>query len=118
MNHMEDDVSNRTRNSQSDGIQEREFDMTKCTGGRARFYGDHYGETNPNGKKRECVACIANNFGKYEWKKMDKVRVNVKLEKAPKKPRNWCPRCGIHLCIGKCFQDYHTKSLEHLDHGL
>ena len=33
MNHMEEDVSNRTLNSQSDGLHERGFDVSKCTGG-------------------------------------------------------------------------------------
>ena len=67
-NRTKEDVSNRTRNSQSDGLHEREFGMTRCTGGRARFYGEHYGGMNPDGKKRECSVWMANNFRKYRRK--------------------------------------------------
>ena len=117
MNHMDQDVSHRTRNTSSDGRQDRTFDTDTCSGPRSRFYGDHYSEMNPNGKKSECVVCRANNFGVYVWKRRKEGGEKFKMKKAPGKPRNWCKRCGIHLCVGKCFEDYHTKQIEHLDTG-
>ena len=26
------------------------------------------------------------------------------------KPMFWCPKCDMHLCIGKCFEVFHTRS--------
>jgi len=26
-----------------------------------------------------------------------------------KKITTWCPRCQVHLCVGKCFELYHTR---------
>ena len=117
-NNMDQDVSNRTRRSQNDDDQAREFDADKCTGSRARFVGDHFPSIHPSRKQRECVVCRANNFGKYIWMRRKKDGEKVKVKKPPSKPRQWCERCGVHLCVGKCFEDYHKKSIEHLDHGL
>ena len=62
--------------------------------------------------------CQANNFRKYIWMRRKKDGEKVKVKKPPSKPRQWCERCGVHLCVGKCFEDYHKKSIEHLGHGL
>ena len=117
-NNMDQDVSNRTRRAQNDDDQAREFDADKCTGSRCRFVGDHFPSLHPSGKQGECIVCRANNFGKYIWMRRKKDGHKIKVKKPPSKPRQWCERCGVHLCVGKCFEDYHKKSIEHLDHGL
>ncbi len=26
-----------------------------------------------------------------------------------KKIKTWCPKCNVHLCVGKCFEAYHSR---------
>ena len=27
-----------------------------------------------------------------------------------KKIKTWCPKCNVHLCLGSCFEQYHTMA--------
>ena len=48
-------------------------------------------------KHKRCVVCsnkISSNTGK----------------RCDKKTQNFCPKCQVFLCLGKCFETYHTQT--------
>ena len=50
----------------------------------------------------------------YSSQKREHCRVCAKQLKSNGKPkdtkiRTYCPKCNVHLCIGQCFEIYHTK---------
>ena len=50
----------------------------------------------------------------YSSQKRDRCRVCAKQLKSNGKPkdtkiRTYCSKCNVHLCIGQCFEIYHTK---------
>ena len=60
---------------------------------------------------------LPTTLAKYVWARRKEDGPVIKMKKAPSKPRHWCAKCEVHLCVGKCFERYHKGSIEHLDHG-
>lgn len=59
-----------------------------------RLLGKHFPYTKPN--RSWCVVC-------YQNKTPTGARKDTKT-------RVFCPKCGVYLCIGECFEFYHTRS--------
>lgn len=68
-------------------------------------------------KQGPCVVCQADNFGVYVYEKRTKDGPQVRVKKPAPKPAMWCPICKVHLCIGDCFQRFHSSMIEHYDYG-
>lgn len=56
-----------------------------------RLIGKHFAYKNT--KQGRCRVCSQKKNGKKDTK-----------------TQNYCQKCGIFLCIGQCFEDFHTKS--------
>ena len=54
--------------------------------------------------RKRCAVCA--------YKKTVPYKRNVPKNKqyTNKKIKTWCPKCEVHLCIGKCFESYHTRA--------
>ena len=54
--------------------------------------------------RKRCAVCA--------YKKTVPYKRNVPKNKQykNKKIKTWCPKCEVHLCIGKCFESYHTRA--------
>jgi len=61
-----------------------------------RLQGKHFPYQSVN--RRRCVVCA------YK-----KVTPNGSSHRGTK-THNWCPKCEKHLCLGKCFELYHTRT--------
>ena len=69
------------------------FRGRRPTEGHARLTGKHFLYRTDEGGR--CHVCAK----------------QVKANGKPKdiKVRLYCPKCEVHLCIGECFEIYHTK---------
>ena len=61
-----------------------------------RLVGKHF--LHHSAVRKRCAVCSAR-----------KVTPEGKICK-DKKIKTWCPKCQTHLCIGNCFQLYHTRT--------
>ena len=61
----------------------------------SRLTGKHFPYRSP--QRKHCGVCA--------YKKVHSKGTKVK----DKKISTWCPKCEVHLCIGSCFQLYHTR---------
>ena len=54
--------------------------------------------------RKRCAVCA--------YKKALPYRRNIPKSKqyTEKKIKTWCPKCEVHLCVGKCFELYHTRT--------
>ena len=50
----------------------------------------------PDGGRRQCAVCFSRQSGSYR-----KSRINT-----------WCAACGVGLCIGRCFRNFHNINEE------
>ena len=60
----------------------------KTVSSETRLTGKHF--CYKNSKRQRCVVC--------SYKKKDR------------KTQNYCPKCKVHVCLGKCFELYHTQT--------
>lgn len=60
----------------------------KTVSSETRLTGKHFSYKNP--KRQRCIVC--------SYKKKDQ------------KTQNYCPKCKVHVCLGKCFELYHTQT--------
>ena len=58
---------------------------------RVRFSGRHFIDWIPDIKPLKCAVCCGKS-GNF----------------AGSRVRTWCPDCGVRLCVGQCFRDFHT----------
>jgi len=67
----------------------------KPTKGNIHLHGKHF--LYNSGIRARCRVCAkqVKNNGKHKDTKV----------------RTYCQKCEIHLCIGKCFEIYHTKCM-------
>jgi len=58
---------------------------------RVRLSGRHFIDWIPDKRRLKCAVCIgkSGNFA-GSW------------------VRTWCPDCGVGLCVGQCFRNFHT----------
>ncbi|CAG2200909.1 unnamed protein product [Mytilus edulis] len=54
----------------------------------------HFLDVIPDGKRRKCVKC--SGYNKYR-----KSRIST-----------WCSVCGVGLCVGRCFREFHSYGQE------
>ena len=47
--------------------------------------------------RKRCMVCVYKKQSPRSKKYKDK------------KIKTWCPKCNVHLCIGKCFEAYHVR---------
>lgn len=52
----------------------------------------HFSEVIPDKKRKKCQVCAQTRDQGYKGTRV----------------RTWCRPCGIGLCTGKCFEQYHT----------
>ena len=56
-----------------------------------RFSGGHFIDWIPDKKRLKCAVCCGKS-GNF----------------AGSGVKTWCPDCGVGLCVGQCFRDFHT----------
>ncbi len=61
----------------------------------SRLSGKHF--VYRNTVRKHCVVCAYKRPSSRSKKYNDK------------KIMTWCPKCQVHLCIGKCFEAYHVR---------
>ncbi len=61
----------------------------------SRLTGKHYIYRSSNLKR--CTVCAYKKSSSRGTKYKDK------------KIKTWCPKCNVHLCVGKCFEAYHSR---------
>ena len=59
--------------------------------------------------------CLTGKHFSYKVAQRERCCVRSKKKspagkKLDKKTKNFCPKCKVHLCVGACFEDFHTKS--------
>jgi hypothetical protein len=68
-------------------------------------------------KQGYCVVCRAHNYGKSVTVPAKEGRPAYTRKPDGSKVTYWCELCGVHLCLGECFNTYHAKLIEHEDFG-
>ena len=76
------DAPMHARNRSAENATDDAGRQHKHTGSRLRFVGNHIGAHSP--KRGECIVCIAQNFGKYGWKRRKVDGPKLKVKKPPK----------------------------------
>ncbi len=61
----------------------------------SRLSGKHFPYR--SAERKRCAVCAYKRVNPREKRYKDK------------KIMTWCPKCEAHLCIGQCFQSYHTR---------
>lgn len=61
----------------------------------SRLTGKHF--VYRSGVRKRCAVCAYKKTSSRGAKYKDK------------KITTWCPKCEVHLCVGQCFQSYHTR---------
>lgn len=64
----------------------------------------------------DVVSCLVGKHFPYRNGIKQHCRVGAYKKKSPrgkqykdKKITTWCPKCEVYLCVGHCFECYHTR---------
>ncbi len=70
----------------------------------------------PGRKPSESLSCLSGKHFPYRSAERKRCAVCADKKVTPrlkrykdKKIKTWCPKCEAYLCIGQCFQSYHTR---------